>query len=149
MHAALRLVQNYVPNFEELSLPPVYEQVIMHSLDGLILVCGVTGSGKSSTLAAMLRYINAHRSMHVITIEDPVEFTFRPQKCIISQREIGIDVANFAAALRYVVRQDPDCILAVVDRERGGERVPDRLVTTGIRVSLLRRLRRRFSCLPT
>jgi twitching motility protein PilT len=59
----------------------------------------------------MLRYINAHRALHVITIEDPIEYAFTPQKCIISQREIGIDVANFAEALRFVVRQDPDCIL--------------------------------------
>jgi twitching motility protein PilT len=111
MHAALRRVQSHVPDFRELRLPPVYEQTIMHCLEGLILVSGVTGCGKSSTLAAMLNYINEHRSMHVITIEDPVEFTFKPKKCIISQREIGIDVVDFPAALRFVVRQDPDCIL--------------------------------------
>jgi twitching motility protein PilT len=77
----------------------------------LILVSGVTGSGKSSTLAAMLNYVNHQRSMHVITIEDPIEYSFQPVKCIISQREIGIDVSSFRDALRYVVRQDPDCIL--------------------------------------
>jgi twitching motility protein PilT len=111
MHAALRRVQSHIPNFEELRLPPVYEQTIMHCLAGLILVSGITGSGKSSTLAALLNYLNEHRSMHVITIEDPVEFTYLPKKCIISQREIGVDVADFRDALRYVVRQDPDCIL--------------------------------------
>lgn len=111
MHAALRRVQSRIPNFLELHLPAVYEKTIMQSLEGLILVSGVTGSGKSSTLAAMLKHINAHRTMHVITIEDPIEFAFEPQKCIISQREIGIDVADFASALRFVVRQDPDCIM--------------------------------------
>ena len=100
MHAALRRVQSRIPDFEELHLPPVYEKTIMLSHEGLILVSGVTGSGKSSTLAAMLKYINAHRTMHVITIEDPIEYAFQPDKCIISQREIGIDVADFAAALR-------------------------------------------------
>ena len=111
MHAALRRVQSKIPNFEELHLPPIYEKTIMSSLEGLILVSGVTGCGKSSTLAAMLKFINGHRSMHVITIEDPIEYSFQPQKCIISQREVGIDVANFPDALRFVVRQDPDCIL--------------------------------------
>jgi twitching motility protein PilT len=111
MHAALRRVQSKIPDFESLHLPDVYRQTIMKSHEGLILVSGVTGSGKSSTLAAMLNFVNQHRSMHVITIEDPIEFTFMPIKCIISQREIGIDVASFRDALRYVVRQDPDCIL--------------------------------------
>jgi twitching motility protein PilT len=118
MHAALRRVQSRIPNFEELNLPDVYRQTIMKSLEGLVLVSGVTGCGKSSTLAAMLNHINAHRSLHVITIEDPIEFTFQPNKCIISQREIGIDVATFAEALRYVVRQDPDCILIGEMRDR-------------------------------
>ncbi len=111
MHAALRRVQSKIPNFEELHLPPIYEKTIMNCLEGLVLVSGVTGCGKSSTLAAMLKFINGHRSLHVITIEDPIEYSFQPQKCIISQREIGIDVASFPEALRFVVRQDPDCIL--------------------------------------
>jgi twitching motility protein PilT len=111
MHAALRRVQSKIPNFEELHLPPIYEKTIMNCMEGLVLVSGVTGCGKSSTLAAMLKFINGHRSLHVITIEDPIEYSFQPQKCIISQREIGIDVASFPEALRFVVRQDPDCIL--------------------------------------
>ncbi|MFW6172081.1 MAG: type IV pilus twitching motility protein PilT, partial [Planctomycetota bacterium] len=108
MHVALRRVQNRIPDFQELHLPPIYEKTIMTSQQGLILVSGVTGSGKSSTLAAMLRFINSNRTMHVITIEDPIEYAFQADKCIISQREIGTDVVDFPAALRYVVRQDPD-----------------------------------------
>jgi twitching motility protein PilT len=111
MHAALRRVQNRIPDFDELHLPEVYRATIARCHEGLVLVSGVTGSGKSSTLAAMLDFINAHRALHVITIEDPVEYRFQQKKCIISQREIGIDVSSFADALRFVVRQDPDCIL--------------------------------------
>lgn len=110
-HAAIRRVQSEIPTFESLNLPPIYQKVAEDTLDGLILVSGVTGSGKSSTLAAMINHINQRRGMHIITIEDPVEFVFKPIKSIIAQREIGIDVADFAAALRYVVRQDPDCIM--------------------------------------
>lgn len=111
MHAALRRVQREIPDFQSLHLPPIYEKTIAKCHDGLILVSGVTGSGKSSTLAALLDFINAHRNMHVITIEDPIEFRFVSKSSIISQREIGIDVPSYADALRYVVRQDPDCIL--------------------------------------
>ncbi len=110
MHSAIRRVQSNIPTFEELRLPPIYHTIIEKHQDGLILVSGVTGSGKSSTLAAMLEYVNTHRSMHIITIEDPIEFTFQPRKSIISQREIGIDIADYNEALRYAVRQDPDVI---------------------------------------
>ena len=111
MHAALRRVQNTIPNFEDLNLPEIYRTTISQTLVGLVLVSGVTGSGKSSTLAAMMNYVNEHRNLHVITIEDPVEFVFAPRNCIISQREIGINVPDFPEALRYVVRQDPDLIM--------------------------------------
>ncbi len=111
MHAALRRVTGKIPDFESLNLPPVYRDTLEHTYVGLILVTGVTGSGKSSTLAAMLNYINANRDMHIITIEDPIEFSFHGDKSIISQREVGIDVPNYPEALRYVVRQDPDCIM--------------------------------------
>ena len=111
MHAAMRRVQNKILDFDGLNLPPIYQELIAKTHVGLVLVTGVTGSGKSSTLAAMIDYINRTRGMHIITVEDPVEYTFHPQRSIISQREIGIDVPNFHDALRSVVRQDPDCIL--------------------------------------
>ena len=111
MHVAMRRVQSSILDFEGLNLPKIYHDLISKTHLGLILVSGVTGSGKSSTLAAMVDYINKSRGMHIITIEDPVEFSFRPKQSIISQREIGVDVPGFAGALRSVVRQDPDCIL--------------------------------------
>jgi len=118
MHVAIRRVQSQIPNFEELKLPPVYSDLVSKTMEGLILVCGVTGCGKSSTLAAMLQFINEHRALHIISIEDPIEFSFEPKHSIISQREIGLDVPSFAAALRSVVRQDPDCILIGELRDR-------------------------------
>jgi twitching motility protein PilT len=117
-HVAMRRVQAEISDFDALHLPDIYRQQISEVGDGLVLVCGVTGSGKSSTLAAMLDYINHTRSLHIITIEDPVEFHFVGAKSIISQREIGIDARNFPEALRVVVRQDPDVILIGEMRDR-------------------------------
>ena len=118
IHAAIRRVQAKIADFDELNLPPIYRKMISESLEGLILVCGVTGSGKSSTLAAMVEYINQNRSLHIITIEDPIEYAFYGKKSIISQREVGLDVPNFQDALRVVVRQDPDAILIGEMRDR-------------------------------
>ena len=109
-HAAIRRVQASIPTYDELHLPPIYREIIENSFEGLVLVVGVTGSGKSSTLAAMVDQVNATRDVNIITIEDPVEYRFSPRKAIVSQREIGIDVASFPEAMRYVVRQDPDVI---------------------------------------
>jgi twitching motility protein PilT len=117
-HAAIRRVQSKIPSFEDLHLPDIYRKTIMNSYEGLILVSGVTGSGKSSTLAAMLEHINENRSMHVVTIEDPIEYVFTAKKCIISQREVHLDVVDFPTALRHMVRQDPDCILIGEMRDR-------------------------------
>ncbi|QYU70615.1 PilT/PilU family type 4a pilus ATPase [Leptolyngbya sp. 15MV] len=110
INAAIRRVKSEIPSYESLHLPPVYGEVVARSNDGLILVCGVTGSGKSTTLAAMIEQINAAEPLNIITIEDPVEYRFSRKKAIISQREIGIDVPNYATAMRSVVRQDPDVI---------------------------------------
>lgn len=117
-HASIRRVQSRIPSFEELRLPEVYRQTVVQSSDGLILVSGVTGCGKSTTLAAMIEHVNQVRSVHVITIEDPIEYMFHPKKSIISQREIGVDVPNYHEALRFMVRQDPDCILIGELRDR-------------------------------
>lgn len=110
MNAAIRRVNSEIPTYEALHLPPIYDKLIERTHEGLILVVGVTGSGKSTTLAAMIEHINSIRARHIITLEDPVEFRFTPKKSIISQRELGIDVPDYAHALRYIVRQDPDVI---------------------------------------
>jgi twitching motility protein PilT len=101
-----------------LHLPKVYLDTVNNNQEGLILVSGVTGSGKSSTLAAMIEHINANRGCHIITIEDPIEYVFQPKKSILSQREIGIDVPNYHDALRFMVRQDPDVIMIGELRDR-------------------------------
>lgn len=110
MHAAIRRVKAEIPNFEELHLPPIYKKVAEEIREGLVLICGVTGCGKSSTMAAMIDYINSHRACHIISIEDPVEFVFKAKKAIVSQREIGLDLDSFADGIRAAVRQDPDII---------------------------------------
>ncbi|MBN2561161.1 MAG: PilT/PilU family type 4a pilus ATPase [Phycisphaerae bacterium] len=110
MNAAIRRVNAEIPSYEELHLPPVYEQLIDKSREGIIIVSGVTGCGKSTTLAAMIEHINRTRRENIVTIEDPIEFLFRPKKSIVSQREIGIDIASYGDGLKYVVRQDPDVI---------------------------------------
>ena len=110
-HAAIRRVKAEIPSYEELHLPPVYSKIVTQEREGLVLVVGVTGSGKSSTLAAMIEQINKTRAENIITIEDPVEYRFVPKQSIVSQREIGIDVTDFHEALKHVVRQDPDVIL--------------------------------------
>jgi twitching motility protein PilT len=106
----LRVIPFGVPTFESLGLPSVLEQIADEER-GMVLVTGVTGSGKSSTLAAMIDYINEHRRCHILTIEDPIEFIHRNKKSSVSHREIGLDTASFNVALRAALRQDPDIIL--------------------------------------
>ncbi|MDY0300670.1 MAG: PilT/PilU family type 4a pilus ATPase [Trichlorobacter sp.] len=105
-----RAISVNIPDLESLNLPPVLEKLCKEER-GLVLVTGTTGSGKSSTLAAMINHINSHRTCNIITIEDPVEFLHRDNKSIISQREVGSDTATFASALKGALRQDPDVIL--------------------------------------
>ncbi|MBS0187484.1 MAG: PilT/PilU family type 4a pilus ATPase [Planctomycetes bacterium] len=110
-HAAIRRVKAEIPSYQDLNLPPIYSKMVGETTDGLVLVVGVTGSGKSSTLAAMVEQINQTRAENIITIEDPVEYRLTPKKSIVSQREIGIDVSDYQTALRYVVREDPDVVM--------------------------------------
>jgi twitching motility protein PilT len=108
---ALRVIPFGIKGFEELNLPVDVMERIANEGRGLVLLTGTTGSGKSTTLAAMIDHINQHRRSHIITIEDPIEFLHRDHKGIISQREIGTDTDNFAQALKMALRQDPDVIL--------------------------------------
>jgi twitching motility protein PilT len=105
-----RSISIMIPTLEDLNLPPVMQKICREER-GLILVTGTTGSGKSSTLAAMINHINSQRTCNIITIEDPVEFLHRDNKSIISQREVGTDTPTFSAALKGALRQDPDVIL--------------------------------------
>ena len=107
---AARRISGIIPPFESLHVPPVVEK-IAESHDGLVLVTGPTGCGKSTTIASMIDHINRNRSCHIVTIEDPIEFLHVDKKAIVSQREIGIDVPNFDDALRSLMRQDPDVVL--------------------------------------
>ena len=107
---AIRLLRNDIPTLEDLFLPPILGEFAMRPR-GLVLVTGPTGSGKSTTLAGMIDYINVSRSAHVITIEDPIEFVHEHKRCMVNQREVGMDVPDFASALRAALREDPDVIL--------------------------------------
>ncbi len=105
-----RFIPYQAMSFDELGLPPIIAEVI-DSTRGLVLVTGPTGSGKSTTLAAMIDKINTEQRLHIVTIEDPIEYVHPHKRCIINQREVGADTASFTVALKYVLRQDPDVVL--------------------------------------
>ena len=105
-----RVIPFGVKTIEQLTLPKVVERIGMEAR-GLVLVTGTTGSGKSTTLAAMLDHINSNRTCHIMTIEDPIEFLIRDKRSVVNQREIGVDTNPFSSALRSALRQDPDVIL--------------------------------------
>src|SRR5262249_31559569 len=112
-----RRVNATIPTFDELRLPPVLEKLCLYD-QGMVIIAGVTGSGKSTTLAAMLEYINQREQVHILTIEDPIEYLFTSKKALINQREVGIDVRDWHVALKHAVRQDPDVILVGEMRDR-------------------------------
>ncbi|HOL22236.1 MAG TPA: PilT/PilU family type 4a pilus ATPase [bacterium] len=105
-----RRISNVIPDFHTLNLPPSVSKISQFP-NGLVLVTGPTGTGKSSTLAAVINDINKNRQCHILCIEDPIEYLYKNERAIITQREIGIDVDSFREALKYAVRQDPDVIL--------------------------------------
>ena len=106
----MRVIESIIPTPSELGLPKQVEK-IAKMRQGLVIFSGATGSGKSTSMASLLNMINAERYQHILTIEDPVEFVFTEQRCVISQREVGIDVPDFAHAMRAALREDPDVIL--------------------------------------
>ena len=105
-----RRISNWIPDFRGLHLPPVME-TLCHFDQGMVLLAGVTGSGKSTTIASMLNYINSIYRKHILTLEDPIEFVYTEDKCLINQREVGQDVKDFEIAMKHAVREDPDIIL--------------------------------------
>ena len=110
MGLVARRVNNDIPNFEGLNLPPVMETLCKYH-QGMVLLAGPTGSGKSTTIASMLDWINRNYRKHILTLEDPVEFVFTEEKCIINQREVGLDVKDFEIGMKHAVREDPDVML--------------------------------------
>jgi twitching motility protein PilT len=112
-----RRVSNNVPTFAKLGLPPSIEQLCKYD-QGMIILAGVTGSGKSTTIASMLDYLNEREQLHILTIEDPIEYLFTDKKSVINQREVGIDVVDWHTALKHAVREDPDVMLVGEMRDR-------------------------------
>ncbi len=107
---AIRLLSDKIPDIKSLGLPPVAQELPFYN-QGLVLITGETGSGKSTTLASILNQINLTQAKHILTLEDPVEYVYKPEKCVINQREIGKDTKSFATGLRAALREDPDVIL--------------------------------------
>jgi twitching motility protein PilT len=127
---AIRSIKTQIPTFTELMLPPVMERIASLKR-GIVLCTGATGSGKSTTLAAMIEYVNAHRSCNVLTIEDPVEYLFTNKKSLIAQREVMIDTLTFYAALVHALREDPDIIMVGEIRDHETMKVALQAAETG------------------
>lgn len=117
LSVAARLITSNILPFEKLYLPEVMSDIAMQP-QGIVLLCGVTGSGKSTTIASMLDYVNERKPVHIVTIEDPIEYIFQDKKATINQREIGIDCLDFKIALRALVRENPDIVLVGEMRDK-------------------------------
>jgi twitching motility protein PilT len=117
MGLVARRVSNWIPDFEGLNLPPVIESLCKFD-QGMVLLAGVTGSGKSTTIASMLNWVNHNYRKHILTLEDPIEFVFTDDKCLINQREIGMDVIDFEVGMKHAVREDPDVMLVGEMRDK-------------------------------
>jgi twitching motility protein PilT len=117
MGMVARRVSSWIPDFEGLHLPPSIENLCTYD-QGMVLLAGITGSGKSTTIASMLNWINRRYRKHILTLEDPIEFVFSEEKCLINQREIGLDVADFEVGMKHAVREDPDVILVGEMRDK-------------------------------
>ncbi|QDT18210.1 type IV pilus twitching motility protein PilT [Alienimonas californiensis] len=112
-----RRIERFIPDFNNLNLPPVMESLCKFD-QGMVLLAGVTGSGKSTTIASMLNWVNHNMRKHILTIEDPIEYIYEAEKCLINQREIGQDVIDFEVAMKHAVREDPDIMLVGELRDR-------------------------------
>ena len=110
LHIVARVIPAELPTLEKLGMPPIVYK-LLSSLQGLILVTGPTGCGKSTTLAAMINYINQNRRAHIVTLEDPIEYIFKSEKSLIVQRQLGDDMVTFASGLKHVLRQDPNIVM--------------------------------------
>jgi twitching motility protein PilT len=117
MGMVARRVSSWIPDFEGLNLPPSIETLCTFD-QGMVLLAGVTGSGKSTTIASMLNWINRRYRKHILTLEDPIEFVFTEEKCLINQREIGLDVVDFEVGMKHAVREDPDVMLVGEMRDK-------------------------------
>ena len=122
-----RRVNSTIPPFEQLHLPPILESIAERG-QGLVLVVGPTGCGKSTTIASMIDHINRTRACHIVTIEDPIEYIYKDAKAIVSQREVGVDVQSYEEALKYLMREDPDVVVV-------GEMRDAQTVTAGMRAA--------------
>lgn len=128
---AVRVLPYRIPDFEELGLPVDIMRKLCEQPNGLVLICGPTGSGKSTTLASMVSYINKMSKRHIVTIEDPVEFLHSHEKSIVDQREVGSDTDSFTTAMKHVLRQSPDVVLVGEIREPEGVRTALMIAETG------------------
>jgi len=126
----MRHIKDEIPTFKELNLPPVLEKIAGINR-GIILVTGASSSGKSTTLASLIEHINTNKNTHIITLEDPIEYIYKDKKAVINQREIGVDTESFHAALRHIIRQDPDVIVIGEMRDTESVKVSISAAETG------------------